>query len=143
MHLHVMKRGIEILTMWLLVIGLVDMFFPLRSVPRCSMEGWCDFLAVIGFPFGAWIYARHSGKLSPVICYGLIAGVYCVFVLLPIFHNVRGLMRRELIAVHELLIFAMPVLMASVCVGLCALRRFLDREDEKHDAYRTRTALTD
>jgi hypothetical protein len=79
-------------------------------------------------------YARHSGRLSPVICYGLIAGVYCVFVPLPIFYNARGMLRREFTVTQEVLIFAVPVLMASACAGLCALRRFLEREDEKHDA---------
>ena len=128
-----MKRGIEILVMWLLVIATVDFFFPFRSVPRHGMEVMCDRLTVMAFPLAAWVYARHCGRLSPVICYGLIAGVYCVLVPLPIFYNSRGLLRREFTAAQEVLVFLVPVLMASVCAGLWALRRFLGREDERHD----------
>ena len=129
-----MKRGIEILIMWLLIIAIADFILPMRSVPRNGMEVMCDHLTVLAFPLAAWVYARHSGRLSPVICYGLIAGVYCVLVPLPIFYNVHGMLRREFTVTQEALIFAVPVLMASVCTGLCALRRFLEREDEKHDA---------
>jgi hypothetical protein len=32
------------------------------------------------------------------------------------------------------IVVGVPVLMTLVCVGLFALRRFLDREDEHHDA---------
>ena len=127
-----MERGIEILICWLFVIGLVDLFFPLRSIPHNSMEGWCDLLAVIGFPLGAWVYARHSGRLSPVICYGLIAGVFCVFVPLSLFYDSRGRF-GEITVARELLIVSVPVFMALVCSGLCLLRRFLDRDDERHD----------
>jgi hypothetical protein len=129
-----MKRGIEILIYWLVVIVAVDFFLPTRSIPRTSLEGYCHLFALLLLPCAPWFYARHSGRWSPVICYGLIAGVYCVFVPLPIFHNPRGLMRRELTAVHEFMIFAVPILMVSVCVGLCALRRYLDRDDEQSDA---------
>jgi hypothetical protein len=129
-----MKRGIEILVLWLLVISLLDLFLPFRSVPRNGMEVICDRLTVIAFPLAAWIYARHSGRLSPVICYGLIAGVYCVLVPLPIFYNARGMLRREFTVAQEVLIFALPVLMASLCAGLCALRRFMERGVENHNA---------
>ena len=128
-----MKRGIEILLCWLVITALVDFVVP-RSIPRNSMEAMCDRLTVFAFPLAAWVYARHSGRLSPVICYGLIAGAYCVFVPLPIFYNARGMLRREFTVAQEILIFVVPLLMASVCVGLCSLRRFLERENEKPDA---------
>ena len=132
-----MKRGIEILLMWLLVIGLVDTLLPLRSIPHTSMEGWCDLLAVIAFPLGAWVYARHSGRLSPVICYGLLAGGFCLFgaVTLPVslYYGSRGGF-RELSIPRQVFLFSVPVLMALVCTGLFAVRRFLERDDEKDDA---------
>ena len=129
-----MKRGIKILILWLLAITVIDFFYPVRSVPRNGTEVQTHRLAVIAFPLAAWFYARHSGRLAPVICYGLIAGVYCVFVPLPIFYNARSLPRQELSVTQQVLIFAVPILMASMCAGLCMLRRFLEREDEKHDA---------
>ena len=98
------------------------------------MEVICDRLTVLAFPLAAWVYARHSGRLSPVICYGLIAGVYCVFVPLPIFYNACGMLRREFTVTQEFLIFFVPLLMASACASLCALRRFLERDDAEHDA---------
>lgn len=104
-----MRRGIEILVMWLLVIVAIDFFYPTRSVPRNGTEVMCHRLAVIAFPLAAWFYARHSGRLSPVICYGLIAGVYCVFVPLPIFYNARGMLRREFTVTQQVLIFLGPI----------------------------------
>ena len=128
-----MKRGIEILTCWLLIIVAVDFLLPTRSIPRTSLEGYCHLFALISLPFAPWFYARHSHRLSPVICYGLLAGVYCVVVPLSLFYDVRGRF-REITLGRELFAICFPLLMASFCAGLCSLRRFLDRDNEKTDA---------
>jgi hypothetical protein len=129
--------GIEILVKWLLVLGLADLFFPLRSIPHNSLEKWCDVFAVVGFPGAAWVYAGYSDRLAPVICYGLLAGSVCLFgaTTLPIslYYGSRGGF-RELSLAREVFLVSVPVLMALVCSGLFALRRFWDRGDEKHDA---------
>jgi hypothetical protein len=50
-----MKRGIEILVLWLLVIAVVDFFFPVRSVPRNGTEVMFDQLTILAFPLAAWV----------------------------------------------------------------------------------------
>jgi hypothetical protein len=65
-----------------------------------------------------------------VICYGLIAGVITI---LPVFEMPNGDF-RPLTPRLVCIVVGVPVLMTLVCVGLFALRRFLDREDEHHDA---------
>jgi hypothetical protein len=127
-----MKRGIEILVMWLIIVVIAEAISP-RSIPHNSFEGLIDRLAVISFPMGAWVYARHSGRLSPVICYGLIAGVLCVVGPMSAFEDSRG-MARDLTLGWKIAIFGVPVLMTLLCVGVCLLRRYLDRDDEHHDA---------
>ena len=127
-----MKRGIEILVMWLIIVTLAEMFAP-RSIPHNGFEGLIDSLVMLSLPMGAWVYARHSGRLSPVICYGLIAGVLSVVGPMSAFEDSRG-MARDLTLGWKIAIFGVPVLMALLCVGVCVLRRYLDRDDEHHDA---------
>ena len=124
-----MKRGIEILIIWLVIAGCANFLAP-HSIPHNGFERLVYFVTVGSFPFAAWIYAHHSGRVSPVICFGLIAGV---FTILPVFTDARG-MARDITLGWEFVIGGVPVLMTLACVGLFALRRFLDREDAHHDA---------
>jgi hypothetical protein len=127
-----MKRGIDILVIWLIIVTLAEAFAP-RSIPQNGFERLIDRLVMLSFPMAAWVYARHSGRLSPVIGYGLIAGVLCVFGPMSAFEDSRG-MPRDLTLGWEISIFGVPVLMTLLCVGVCALRRYLDRGEEHHDA---------
>jgi hypothetical protein len=123
-----MKRGIEILIMWLVIAFFANMLV-LPTIPPNGAQKLCFELTVISFPFAAWCYARHAARVSPVICFGLIAGVYSI---LPAFTDSRG-MARDITLGWEFVIGGVPVLMTLVCVGLFALRRYLDRDDERHD----------
>lgn len=127
-----MKRGIEILVMWLIIVTVAEVLSP-RTIPHNSDEGLIDRLVMISLPMAAWVYARHSGRVSPVICYGLIAGVLCVVGPMSAFEDSRGMV-RDLTLGWEIAIFSVPVLMALLCVGVCVLRRYLDGSDERHDA---------
>jgi hypothetical protein len=124
-----MKRGIEILIMWLVIAGCANFLAP-HSIPQNGFERLVYFVTVGSFPFAAWIYAHHSGRVSPVICFGLVASV---FTILPVFTDARG-MARDITLGWEFVIGGVPVLMTLTCVGLFALRRYLDREDAHHDA---------
>jgi len=116
--------------MWLIIVTLVEAFAP-RSIPHNSFEGLIDRLVIISFPMAAWVYARHSGRLFPVICYGLIAGVLCVVGPMSAFVDSRGMVRNLTLG-WEIAIFGVPVLMTLLCVGVCLLRRYLDKDD-RHD----------
>lgn len=118
-----MKRGIEILVGWLVIVFCANLLAP-HSVPVNALERFVQIVTVISFPFGAWCYAGHAGRVSPVICFGLIAGVLSVW---PVFTDERG-MERNITPGWELVIGGGPVLMTLICVGFFVLRRFLDRE---------------
>jgi hypothetical protein len=124
-----MKRGIEILIMWLVIAFCANLLAP-YSIPQNGFERLVYFITVGSFPFAAWSYARHSTRVSPVICFGLIAGVFSI---LPVFTDARG-MARDITIGWQFVIGGVPVLMTLVCVGIFYLRRFLDRDDAHHDA---------
>ena len=125
-----MKKGIAILLLWLITAILANFFFAAPSIPHTRMKGVVNLLTVLSFPVGAWVYGRNSGRLAPVICYGLTAGVFCVFGPLSLFYNSHGGLRETTFA-RELFIISVPVFMALICSGLCMLRRFLDEQDAK------------
>ena len=120
-----MKRGIEILISWLIIAVLVDGLIVPRGIPRNGFEILFDRLTVASFPFAAWLYARHSNRVLPVICYGLIAGTFSAFVALSFFYDTRGI-AKDITFGRQLVFIGLPVLMAFLCVGIFALRRFLD-----------------
>ena len=122
-----MKQGIKILIGWLVIVFFANLLV-IHTIPRNSAEGLCYKLSVISFPFAAWSYARHAGRVSPVICFGLLAGV---FTILPVFTDARG-MARDITLGWELIIAGVPVLMTSLCLGVFGLKRWLDSEDEHH-----------
>jgi hypothetical protein len=124
-----MKRGSEILVGWVVVAFLLDTIIVPHSIPSNGFEVLCDRLTVISFPLGAWFYARHSGRVSVVICYGLIAGTFSIFGPLSFFYDARG-MAREITAGWKFAIVGVPMLMTLICVALFALRRFLDGKDD-------------
>lgn len=124
-----MKRGIEILIMWLVIAFCANFLFQ-SGIPPSGFERLVFFVTVASFPFAAWSYAHHAARVSPVICFGLIAGVFSV---LPVFTDGRG-MARDITLGWKFVIGGVPVLMTLVCVGFFALRRYLDRDDERHDA---------
>ena len=115
-----MKRGIKALFNWLLFAGEVNVVAMLLLVQRLVY-----LPTVISFPFAAWVYAGHSGRVSPVICLGLIAGAYAIQ---PAFTDRHGF-TRALTPGWEFFIGGVPILMTLLCVGFFVLRRFLDRED--------------
>jgi hypothetical protein len=116
---HIMNRGIEILIMWFVVAFCISSLF---------FASLLNLLTVISFPFAAWFYARHSARVSPVICFGLVAGVLSI---LPVLGDSRGMVWNHMLR-WECIIWGVPVLMTLVCVGTFTLRRFLDREVEPH-----------
>jgi hypothetical protein len=125
---HTMKRGIEILIMWLVLTVVVFVFNPFFTLPRNGMS-FSDFLAILSFLIGSWIYGHHSGRLSPVICYGLIAGAFCAVGPLSLLH---GPWRQILPLTNSRLvgIVAVPFLMAWLCSWFCILRRYFDGVDD-------------
>ena len=125
---HTMKRGIEILIMWLVIVFCANFLAP-HSIPTNGLERLVYFAMVISFPFGAWCYARHASGILPVICFGLVAGV---FTILPVFNDPRG-GTREITIGWELVIGGVPILMTFICAGFFGLRRFLDRKDNPND----------
>lgn len=122
---RVMNRGIEILIMWLVVAFCVSFVVPC-SIPQNGLKSWTDFLTVISFPFAAWVYAGHSARVSPVICFGLLAGALSI---LPFLGDPNG-MARDHLTKWKCILGGAPVLMTLICVGMFALRRFMDREVE-------------
>jgi hypothetical protein len=125
------KRGIEILISWLVVTILVATFIA-PNIPLNGFTILCDHLTVASFPLAAWFYARHSDRISPIIAYGLIAGIFSIFVPLHFFYDSRG-MSREISIDWKIAVVGVPILMALLCVGIFTLRRFLDRDDGHHD----------
>jgi hypothetical protein len=126
-----MKRGIEILVMWLVLTVVVFVFNPFRVWPRNGMS-FSDFLAILSFLIGSWMYGHHSRRLSPVICYGLIAGVFCAVGPLSLLRGPWGQILP--LTISRLLgIVAAPFLMAWLCSWFCILRRYFDGVDD-HDA---------
>jgi len=119
-----MKRGIEILVMWLVIASCANFLAP-HSIPQNGFERLFFFVTVLSFPFAAWIYAGHACRMTPVICFGLIAGV---FTILPVFTDPRG-MARDITLGWKLVIVGVPILMTLICIGFFSLRRFLDGKD--------------
>jgi hypothetical protein len=124
-----MKKGITILVGWLIAAMVIDTFIVPHSIPHNGIEIFCDRLTIIFFPWAAWFYARHSSRISPVFCYGLIAGVFSIYIPLSFFYDARG-MPREITILWKIAIVGVPILMAAVCAGVFALRRFLDGKNE-------------
>src|SRR6516162_5327118 len=111
-----MKRGVAILMMWLVIVVIVNFLVP-HDIPASPAEGWFHFIARIAFPFAAWVYAGHSGRVTPVVCYGLIAGAVTI---LPVFGMPNGDI-APLTPRFVCLVVGVPALMALICVGLFLL----------------------
>jgi len=120
-----MRRGVEILIMWLIIAGCANFLAP-HSIPQNGFERLVYFVTVISFPLAAWIYARHTHRVSPVICFGLVAGA---FTILPVFEDGRG-MPRDITLGWILVIGGVPVLMMLVCLCFHFLRRWSDKSPD-------------
>ena len=81
-----MKKGVTFLFLWL-VCALVFSSVFIPAIPPSGVI-WPYYLFVASIPFGALLYARFDKRLSVVISYGLLAGVWFA---LPIFYDIRKL----------------------------------------------------
>ena len=118
-----MKQGVAFLVFWLVVaVILSGTFLPVTS-PR--HVDWPYYLFVASIPLGAGLYARHTGRMSIVICYGLIAGVWFA---LPIIDDGRGVMARTTVEPVAIKFGISAFVMALVCSGAFTIGRRLLRK---------------
>ena len=120
-----MKRGIRFLALWLvLTVLLGGLCFPVIP-PGGVLSPYYVFVACV--PFGALYYARFDGRVSVVICYGLLAGVLFPA---PIFQDEVGFPDPDMsVGLEALKMVAADLVMMLACVGGFALGRRLYRKD--------------
>jgi hypothetical protein len=124
-----LKKSIIILVLWLVIASIAAGLFVLPTPPGGVM--WPYHIVVASIPLAAFLCARYTGRLFPIVCFGLIAGYLAAW---PYFTDGRTQLRikRGVITAKSinLKIGAFTMLMPVLCVGAFAGGRRLFRRDD-------------